>query len=136
MYPTALWILDVWVLTGVAIGMLATIYGAFRSQWHILAGIREFFDWFFFVILAIGYLVILFWTQWSMFNIWSLVAILVGYGLWVWLAAPLVFPGLAFLVYVQARGFYYFTWPMRTGIHWIQRSVARLLTEKNPPPNE
>ena len=48
MYPTALWILDVWVLTGVAIGLLATIYGAFRSQWHILAGIVEFLDWFFF----------------------------------------------------------------------------------------
>lgn len=127
----------IWVLTGMTIGLWATVYGACRSQWRIWPGLAELLDWVFFIAVAILYVLMLFWSDWGIVRVWSLVGIALGYGLWAWLAAPFMFGVLSFVVHVEARAVYYMTLPVRR----ISRRVARplgsrlrsWLNQKNPP---
>ena len=130
----------IWTLTGISIGFMATAYGACRSQWRIWPGLREVLDWLFFIVVAILYLLMLLWSDWGVLKIWSIVGVLVGYGLWAWLAAPFVFGVLSFVAHVQARAVYYVTLPVRQ----LSRRVAKplgtgflsWLNRKKPPTNQ
>lgn len=127
----------IWVLTGMTIGLWATAYGACRSQWRIWPGLAELLDWGFFIAVAILYVLMLFWSDWGIVRVWSLVGVALGYGLWAWLAAPFMFGVLSFVAHVEARAVYYMTLPVRR----ISRRVAKplgsrlrsWLNQKNPP---
>ncbi|PSR21564.1 MAG: hypothetical protein C7B45_10155 [Sulfobacillus acidophilus] len=111
MTPQALDIIAVWILLGFGLGFLSTLYGACRQSYRIHWGLDHFFDWLWFVLAAIGYVGVSFWTEWGTFRIWSIVLILTGYGVWSWLAAPLVFTLVSAMTYGQARLVYYATLP-------------------------
>lgn len=136
MAADALWIIAVWVLSGIGFGLLSTTYGAFRSQWRVLPGIRDALDWMFFVVLGMLYVVVLFWTDWGMFRVWSILAILLGYGLWTWLAAPPVLKVLSFVIHWEARGVYFLTFPFSKAQKTLRKKIRIWISAKNPPPNE
>ncbi len=130
-------LLAIWILTGMGIGLLATALGACRSQWHMWLGMREVLDWLFFVGVAIFYLLMLFWSDWGVLKIWSIAGVLLGYGLWAWLAAPLVFGVLSFAIHVQVRAVNYVMRPVRQLARPIRSQLRRRwLNRKNPPSKE
>lgn len=132
MSPNALYIIAVWVLTGMAFGMLSTSYGACRQTHRRIAGIGELLDWSWFMLAAVIFLVILFWTEWGMFRVWSIVFVLIGYWLWSWLAAPLIFGMFVFLGHGQARLLYYALTPGR----WLMRAAWVRIKPRGKPPKK
>lgn len=129
----ALFIIAVWILTGMGFGMLATAYGACRQTYRVYRGLREFLDWFWFVLVGIAFLVMLFWTEWGTFRLWSLAFVLVGYGLWSWLAAPVVLGALVAVTYAEARLVHYTLWPGRRLVRWAKQIRWR---RPKPPKKE
>ncbi len=132
MTPEALYVIAVWILTGMGFGMLATGYGACRKTYHVYSGLREFLDWFWFMLAAAAFLVVIFWTEWGTLRIWSVAFVLVGYGLWSWLAAPMVLPALIWVTGGQARLVYYSLLPGK----WLRRTVVRVVTKRRKPPKK
>ncbi|PSR28818.1 MAG: hypothetical protein C7B47_04125 [Sulfobacillus thermosulfidooxidans] len=108
-----------WLLAGISLGLLSTIYGAMRTQWHIWNVIGHFLDWLWFVVAALLILVVYLWTDWGVFHAWSLLIIALGYGLWVWLAAPTTFGWISRILFVEARMVFYVTFPFR----WFLRTL-------------
>ncbi len=102
-------------------------------------GVSEALDWLFFIGVAVIYLLMLFWSDWGSLKIWSIVGVLVGYGLWAWLAAPFVFGVLSFVAHVEARAVYYVSFPVRQLSRRVTRPLGtRFLSwinRKNPPSN-
>ncbi|NMP21501.1 hypothetical protein [Sulfobacillus harzensis] len=126
----AFFIIAVWILTGMGFGMLSTAYGACRITYRMQVGVREFLDWFWFVLVGMAFVVMLFWTEWGTFRIWSIAFVLVGYGLWTWLAAPVVMGALLLVAHVEARAVYYTLAPVRGLIRLFQRLQDKL---RKPP---
>lgn len=127
MPPTdALFIIAVWVLTGMGFGMLSTAYGACRRTYRIQPGAREFLDWFWFVLVGMAFLVMLFWTEWGTFRLWSIAFVLLGYGLWSWLAAPVVLGALLVVAHAEARAVYYALTPVRAAFRLVRRLQDKL----------
>lgn len=110
MTPDALFMLTCWMLTGMALGFLSTFYGACRSQVRMWPGLRDALDWLWFVVAAILFLLVLFWTDWGVFKVWSIAWVALGYLVWSWLAAPLVFGVLVVFAHAEART-----------VHWLLR---------------
>lgn len=129
----AVFIIAVWVLAGMGIGMLATAYGACRKTYRMVLGARQFLDWFWFVLVGLGFLVMLFWTEWGTFRFWSVVFVLMGYGLWSWLAAPVVLNALLVVTHAEARLFYYALSPGRRLVGLLKRLHRR---PPKPPKKE
>lgn len=112
--------------------MLATGYGACRKTYHFYDGLREFLDWFWFMVAAIAFLVVIFWTEWGTLRIWSVAFVLVGYGLWSWLAAPVVLAALVWTTRGQARLVHYSLMPGK----WLWRVASRTLQQRRKPPKK
>lgn len=111
MASEALYIIAVWALAGMGMGLMATAYGACRKIYRLWPGVGEFLDWFWFVIAAAFFLIVGFWTEWGVFRVWAVVFVLIGYLVWSWLAAPLVLSVLSAVAYGQARLAHYTLWP-------------------------
>ncbi len=129
----ALYIIAVWLVVGMSFGLLSTAYGACRKVYRPWLGIWHFFDWFWFVLAGGTFVVVLFWTEWGMFRIWTVVFVLFGYLLWGWLAAPLMLEALSFLGWLQARAVHYLCIPGLTVARVVKNYTQAL---KNPPPKE
>jgi hypothetical protein len=127
----ALYIIAVWILLGIGLGFLSTLYGACRKSYHLLWGLDHFLDWLWFVVAAIGYVGVSFWTEWGTFRIWSIVLILTGYGIWAGLAAPLILTLASAMTYGQARLVYYATLPVQRVWQRVGRWRGRYT--KRPP---
>ncbi|PSR30882.1 MAG: hypothetical protein C7B43_04305 [Sulfobacillus benefaciens] len=133
--------IQAWVLTGMALGFFSTLYGAMRSEWHIWRICAHILDWLWFVFAAIFILGVYFWTGWGAFRMWSMPIMALGYGLWVWMAAPLAFRAVSKLLSMEARVVFYITYPLRgftLGIRGIYNKfrdgiTRRLHTTKKPP---
>ncbi|MCY0909509.1 MAG: hypothetical protein OWR62_14085 [Sulfobacillus thermotolerans] len=129
-----------WLLTGMALGLLSTVYGAFRIQWHWWKIFGHIMDWLWFVLAAVIILAVYLWTDWGVFHVWSLLLIAIGYGLWAWLAAPWVLKIVSPVIFFQARVVFYLTAPVRfigqrltaLGRHWRVRR-SKKLPPANPP---
>ncbi|MCL5116218.1 MAG: hypothetical protein M1272_03605 [Firmicutes bacterium] len=133
MVPDALFIIAVWILTGMGFGMLATAYGACRRTYRFPVGVGEILDWLWFVVAGAGFLVMLFWTEWGMFRVSSILFVLIGYGLWSWLAAPVVLGMFLVMGHAQARVAHYALVPGRWVFGGLKRQLQR---RKKPPPKE
>lgn len=133
MAPNAYFVMAVWTLTGMVFGLLSTGYGACRRTYRFFVGVGEFLDWFWFVLAAAVYLVMIFWTEWGTFRIWSIGFILLGYGLWSWLAAPTMLQIFLWVGHGQARAVHMALAPWRRTLRLVTW-VARKLAERNPPP--
>lgn len=133
----------VWLLAGISLGFFSTLYGAMRVKWHLWRICSHFLDWLWFMIAAVFVLGIYLWTNWGTVHLWSLPIMGLGYGLWVWLAAPLVFRLVSQVLFVEARAVFYLTSPAR----WLGRRMfsspttlwnffmRRLHIPKKPPPS-
>ena len=133
MAANALYIILVWVLTGMGFGLFSTAYGACRRTYRQIPGLTPFLDWFWFILAAVLFLVMAFWAEWGMFRIWAVVFILMGYGLWSWLAAPVVLGAFSLALYGQARLIYYILYPGRFVLRFAQSQARRM---KKPPKKE
>lgn len=133
MAPNPLYIIAVWIITGMGLGFLATAYGACRRTYRVLPGVGQFLDWFWFVLASAAFLIVAFWTEWGTFRVWAVAFILVGYGLWAWLAAPLVLGALSLALYGQARLTHYILVPGFVAARFVRRRVRHA---KKPPRKE
>jgi hypothetical protein len=133
MASSALTIISTWILTGVAFGLLSTIYGACRAVYRIWPGLREFLDWFWFVVAAVVYLLVIFWSEWGVFRIWSLLFLLLGFLVWNGLGAPWAFPLLVAIARRQARLVHYALWPGVRAVRAVRYYFRRRQKPKDPP---
>ncbi|MCY0879635.1 MAG: hypothetical protein OWU84_11930 [Firmicutes bacterium] len=133
MAPNALSVIAAWILTGMALGLLSTVYGAARAVYRFWPGVGEFFDWLWFVVAAALYLVVTFWTEWGVFRIWSLFFMLGGFLLWSGLGAPWAFPLASALFQKQARLVHYALWPGVRAARFVGRQLQRRRPPKEPP---
>lgn len=131
----SLFIVASWVLTGMAVGFLSTTYGAVRRQYRIASPIKHFLDWLIFVVIALAMLIVGFWTDWGDFKLWLLPAMGLGYGLWAWGAAPVVYGAMAGIMFWQARLLFWVMWPFRRLIGVARRLLGRWFDrlDKSPP---
>lgn len=133
MAPNAVYIIAVWLLAGMALGLLSTSYGVLRKTYRLLPGTAEFLDWFWFVLAACLFLVMAFWTEWGTFRTWAVVFLLLGYLLWSWLAAPVVLVVLGWCAHGQARFVHYLIVPIVAAARFVRR---RFRTVGKPPKKE
>jgi hypothetical protein len=133
MASDAAYIIAVWTLTGMALGLLSTLYGACRKTFRFWPGTGEFLDWLWFVLAAALFVVVAFWTEWGAFRVWSIVFVLVGYLIWAWLAAPLTLFVVSAAAYGQARLVHYLTVPPIAAARLVKRLWP---SRKLPPPKE
>lgn len=131
MAQDALYIIAVWILAGMSFGMLATGYGACRQIYRLWPGFRELLDWLWFVVVGGAFIVILFWTEWGTFRLWSLVFVMIGYGLWTWLAAPVMLGMLLAVGHAEARVIHQVLAPERWLIRVVESRYSRI--KKRPP---
>lgn len=132
MASDALLIIAIWILTGMGLGLFATGYGACRKVYRLVPGSSELFDWLWFLLAAMGFLIILFWTEWGDFRIWSVGFVMVGYGLWTWLAAPVVLQALVSIARAEARMVHYALAPGR----WFRGFVRQRIRKSKKPPRK
>jgi hypothetical protein len=77
-------------LAGMTLGLMATAYGAhlravrFRRGWHDVSDLTVPLLGAVVVVAALAL------SNWGEIRLWAVVGLAVGYGLWRWLAAPLV----------------------------------------------
>jgi hypothetical protein len=131
-------VLAAWLLTGAGLGLMSTAYGAVRAEWRLWKVAGHFLDWLWFVLAAIFVLTVYIWTDWGVFHFWSLLVMSLGYGLWVALAAPVMFGVFSRLVFWQARLLFYFLAPGRIaarGLMKLWRMARGCGPRINPPPN-
>lgn len=92
------------VLAGMALGFLATVYGACRYAWRFGRAVSGLADGFWFLSAALVFIAGLVVADWGQLRLWALVLAGVGFGLWTLLAEPVWFYIVGFLAAVAARG--------------------------------
>lgn len=91
MDPAAsLWAATVLVLTGVALGLGLTLYGALRAEWRLPRGLSFALDILVVLAAAVPVAVGLAIGTWGTVRLWALVGLALGLLLWAALAAPAV----------------------------------------------
>lgn len=93
----ALWSIAVMVLTGMGLGVMATAYAACRAScrfWRVLGHLS---DWLWFVVAAILLVMGLVVADWGQLRLWALVALAIGFAVWMALAQPLALTLLVFV---------------------------------------
>lgn len=123
-------LLVVWTITGMGLGFFSTIYGAWRMQFRVWKSISHMLDFLWFILAAIAIFFVLFWSDWGVFRFWSLVWMVIGYGLWAILAGPFVLGVFSFIFHIFARGGFWALWPAQHVIH----RVLALWRRRSPPP--
>lgn len=131
MHATALFFLGVWILTGIGLGLFATIMAVWRQEFCPVPGIKIVTDLGFFLVAAATYLVIGFWLDWGKFSVWGVAGILAGFGLWTAWAAPVVSRGLITVARVTKRTGLILALPGIRLVRWGRRHWPR----KKPPSN-
>lgn len=119
------------VLAGMALGLLATLYGACRYAWRFARLASDLSDGLWFMAAALVLLAGLVVADWGQLRLWTLVLAGVGFGLWTLLAEPLLFYIASFMAAALARGAHRFcgqpvVWMARQGVAMLGRGWQRL----------
>lgn len=112
----------IWMLSGVAVGLAATVYGAVRAVYRIPRNVAHFLDWLLTALIGVWAFLVLFATDWGRFRLWPILWMAMGYVLWVSLAAPPIYPLTRRLLFLQARVVGFCCRPLR----WLFTLGARL----------
>ena len=115
-------VLIVWIATGAFFGLTASIYGAMIRAYRIGFFVHVL-DGLWFAMAGAVTVLVLIATNWGVFRIWTLLALVVGYAVWSVLAGPLVHRFFYFLFITEARLFRIVRWAVSKSLRRAAQAV-------------
>lgn len=116
-------VLAVWIMTGMFLGLTSSLYGAMLRAYRMKYWVHVFDGIWFLLAAAMTFLVLVA-TNWGVLRVWTLVALLLGYGVWAISAGPLVHRFFYFLLITQARIVRIVGWSLtRAYIPWLAKTT-------------